>query len=243
MNQRDDEPLDFAPADLTDGRELCEYQTRWDCRAWRLIAVEAAYLFVLIVGIPVVLFFVWKGSFDNWLDLTSREHDTFEYYSAAWLAGVLGGASFAMKWLYHTVAKGEWHEDRLIWRFAVPPLSGGLALVLAAFVASDLLTILDSRSLSKPAAVVAFSFLVGYFSDNVIGSLLALAERLFGRPRDVRARSAGAITPAENTASYEPSGGESIGPRVVQEFGPDDASIEGSADTTDLPHGDSNDDA
>lgn len=33
-------------------------------------------------------------------------------YCFAWVGGMIGGISFATKWLYRTVARGYWHEER-----------------------------------------------------------------------------------------------------------------------------------
>jgi hypothetical protein len=38
--------------------------------------------------------------------------------------GSLGGTTFSIKWLVHSVAKCKWHLDRRYWRFFVPMIGG-----------------------------------------------------------------------------------------------------------------------
>ena len=178
----DAEAIDFAPIDLTDGRELGDPRTRWGLRAWTQISLEAAYLAIILGAVPLTLLLSWSEQWKSDLGLTDAQHEVFVAYMVAWLSGLVGGAAFSMKWLYHTVAKGSWSHDRLLWRLFTPLISATLAFAFAAFIRSGILTILDSRQMSKPAAIAAVSFLVGYFSDNAIAALVRVAERIFGPP-------------------------------------------------------------
>lgn len=113
--------------------------------------------------------------------LSDQEHRTLMRYGFAWLGGTLGGVLFAMKWLYHSVAKQMWHLDRRIWRFLTPHISGGLALVTLAIVTS--LPIFKADLSSSAGQTLALGFLVGFFSDNALAKLAEVAETLFGRTR------------------------------------------------------------
>jgi len=47
-------------------------------------------------------------------------------------------------------------------------------------VCSGLLQIFDKDFVQRPIAVLAFSFLVGYFSDKALAKMAEIADTLFG---------------------------------------------------------------
>ncbi len=181
----------FAPYDLTDGREPYDWPTRWPRRAQYHIAFEACVLFGLTLASPFLMIAIWNGRGADWFGLQGENAAVFGVYGLAWTSGLLGGTSFSLKWLYHSVAKGSWHRDRLLWRLATPFLSASLAFVVVALVRSELLPILNANSLEIPAAIVAFGYLSGYFSDHAVAALLRLAQRVFGDVREKEQGSAG----------------------------------------------------
>jgi len=95
--------------------------------------------------------------------------------------GGLGGTLFGLKWLYHSVAKGQWNLDRRLWRFFTPWISAILALAFIALVAADVVRLFNSSIIHRLSAVFGVSFLVGYFSDTTIGKLNEIVAVLFGR--------------------------------------------------------------
>lgn len=175
----DTEPREHGASDHGDKRERYDWESRYPKQARRAMHVEAAYLALVLIGSAAGIYLAWSGCLEGLPCLDDKEHATLKRYAEAWAAGTLGGTLFALKWLYHTVAVGEWHLDRRIWRFVTPHLSGGLAFAIMALASSEILVILDQDRLQKPATVVALSFLVGYFSDNAVGALTRLAKRLF----------------------------------------------------------------
>jgi hypothetical protein len=174
----------FGQADPTDNRELGDWRSKYDDpEARRGICVEAIYLGLLLLLVPVAMLVLWLGYPKNWLHLTDEKYGVLLRYGMAWLAGVLGGTLYDAKWLYHTVARQLWHLDRRIWRLFTPHISGGLAFVVISLVASGLLRIFDSHAVESKAMVVGVGFLVGYFSDSAIAKLAEIAETLFGTSR------------------------------------------------------------
>jgi peptidoglycan biosynthesis protein MviN/MurJ (putative lipid II flippase) len=129
------------------------------------------------------MFVLWLGHPKNWLHLTDERYAVLLRYAFAWLAGILGGTLYDAKWLYHTVARQLWHQDRRIWRLFTPHISGGLAFVVISLVASGLLRIFDRRAVESNAMVIGVGFLVGYFSDSAVAKLAEIAETLFGTNR------------------------------------------------------------
>jgi hypothetical protein len=183
---------DWAPHDYTDGRKPAHWKTRYPDEARKWIRIEAGYLVLLslasLAGVLYMLYLVCDGGSPcpatteatvpsayppNYLPFTTCV--------GALVAGLLGGCCFGIKWLYHGVAKQLWNEDRRLWRFFMPPLSGVVALFTMLLLASDLLQIFDKDFIRRPIAVIAFSFLIGYFSDRALAKMAELADTLLGR--------------------------------------------------------------
>jgi hypothetical protein len=114
-------------------------------------------------------------------------------YALSWGAGTLGGTLFAIKWLYHTVARQLWHMDRRLWRLFTPHISGGLAFGVTALIASGVIRIFDKNATNSYALLVGFGFLVGYFSDSAIAKLSEVADTLFGTSRSKEKHSTGEL--------------------------------------------------
>ncbi len=172
---------DFAPVDPTDGRKPLEWESKYtDPVARRAIRAEAVYLAIFLLVTPIAIIILWLSYPNQWFELSNQEYTPILEYGIAWLSGALGGTLFAVKWLYHTVAKRTWHLDRRLWRIFTPLISGSLAFAFVALISSGLLRILDQQSIDSHAMVIGISFLVGYFSDNALAKFAAIAASLFG---------------------------------------------------------------
>jgi len=126
-------------------------------------------------------YLVWAGSLQRPLALSADQYETFSRYSYAFLGGLLGGTLFDLKWLYHSVAKGKWHQDRRYWRLFTPFISAGLSFALVLLASSGLVPLLDDQGIRDSSAMtMGLGFLVGYFSDNTIAAMARLSDRLFG---------------------------------------------------------------
>jgi len=124
---------------------------------------------------------VWLRKPAAWWQLSPGQSETFTRYAFAWLGGTLGGLLFAMKWLYHGVAKQIWNLDRSLWRYLTPHISGGLAFAVAVTFASIIAS--EQGALISGTKAVAMGFLVGFFSDNAVAKLSEVAETLLGPTR------------------------------------------------------------
>ena len=121
------------------------------------------------------------------------------------LGGTAGGSAFAMKWLYHTVAYGKWHADRVVWRVVVPVLSGVIALFTALIVGSGLIPIFSNTIFNGPKIGAAFGFFIGFFSDNLLATLQRKADQLLGTlERTERPPAAPEKQPDQPRASTDP---------------------------------------
>ncbi len=99
---------------------------------------------------------------------------------ALWVAGLMGGTVFALKWLYHSVAKGLWNQDRLLWRLIVPFNSATVAIFTGFLASSGMVPFLKGEAFDAPLPNLAFGFVFGYFSDNILAALQNFAQKIFG---------------------------------------------------------------
>lgn len=172
----------FAPADPLDGRGQYEWRTRYSGWSPKIaIACEAMYLFMVFVLGIAILFVLWNGDAGVWLNLGDPvTADTFARAGYVFVGGLLGGTTLSVKWLYHSVAKGRWHQDRVLWRLFTPLLSAMFASAILALLTADLLGFLDQQTLRRSQALFGIAFVVGYFSDNAVAALATFADRVFG---------------------------------------------------------------
>jgi hypothetical protein len=174
----------FGQADPTDNRELLDWRTKYpEPEARRAIRLEATYVGVHLVALPIAMLVLWLQYPKGWFHLSEQLYHPILKYGLSWLSGMLGGTLFDAKYLYHSVARQIWHLDRRLWRLFVPYISGGLSFVIIALIASGLLRIIDSRAVESAPTIVGIGSLVGYFSDNAIAKLREVADTLFGVSR------------------------------------------------------------
>ncbi len=174
-------------ASLTDGRKPGDFLSRYSWSAWFQIIIELIYLFIVFVGSIVCLIWIARvvvlgppHTFIPEILGNAPANLTMLVWASAAFAGAAGGASSALKWLYHSVAKQQWHRDRVVWRVVVPPLSSVLAVFAGLMIVSGLIPFFSKTPFENPATGAAFGFFVGLFSDNLLAALQKLAYRIFG---------------------------------------------------------------
>lgn len=172
----------FAPDDPTDGRGLRDWKSRYPDDVRRQVKVEATYLVVLLLACPALLAWLWLAREMGWFHVPPAQSRTLWMYGTAWVAGMLGGTLFDLKWLYHSVARQLWNEDRRWWRLFTPHISTGLSFIMVALVASGL-GVFDKHFVQNGCSILGFGSVVGYFSDSAIGKLSELADTLLGSKR------------------------------------------------------------
>lgn len=165
----------FAPVDPTDGRKFGDWRTKYPKEAQKTIICEAIYLGIIFFLVPSILL----------LFIIFSDHQIFENtiirkYIFAWLGGTFGGVLFSLKWLYHSVAKNIWNEDRRLWRFFTPHISGGFSFAMVVLISSNLIDVFDPEALNRLGTIFGIGFLTGYFTDYAIGKFSDVAKTLFG---------------------------------------------------------------
>jgi hypothetical protein len=165
--------------DPNDGRdELGSWKSRYPREALDIINWEKRYLLILLSVFAVIGFFLGIQYKSHIIGCNFAISPKVHSYLFAWIGGSLGGIVYASKWLYHSVARGLWNEDRRIWRVVSPHLSGIVALMFVLIFCSGIISNVETYSIHKSCGI---GFLVGYFSDNAIGKLSELANVFFAK--------------------------------------------------------------
>jgi hypothetical protein len=176
--------------DYTDDRAPWDWPSKYPAAARERINTEAKLLALALVALLVAagFFLCLSGAFSNTtVPISLGTTGTINFDAriiAIFLCGNVGGTTFSIKWLIHSVAKGRWHLDRTYWRYFVPLIGGVYATVV--------LTLLDSGFVGGHApdpqrglaSTAALAFLIGYFSDGVSGLLSNVANAVFGTLRE-----------------------------------------------------------
>jgi len=176
-------------SDPTDNRKLLEWKSLYPPEANSHIRVEAIYLGLLLASIPVfMLLLLCQIPHALWRALGVGAGEAFTTYGLAWMAGTLGGTLYAIKWLYHVVARQLWNFDRRLWRIFTPHISGGFAFAIVTLISSGILKVFDSQAVHSHPVVIGIAFLVGYSSDSAVAKLTEIAETLFGKGKSKEAK-------------------------------------------------------
>jgi hypothetical protein len=142
--------------------------------------VEAGYLVVLLGASVILMVAIWLGTPQRWLGMSQSSSTTFTRYGVALLSGTVGGTLISIKWLYHTIPKKLWHQDRRWWRYLMPIVAGGLGFTFVVIAHSRLFGVFDPGLVRSTARASAVALLVGLFSDSALAKLTEIAESLFG---------------------------------------------------------------
>ncbi len=193
MSDPTDDCLDEQSPRLTDGRSIGETVSKFSTRDKVQLAVEGVLLLAAIVGgLGYLVSILSCVSFLEFGDGTSSTAPSLNYCTkdqaplimsvAFFISGLIGGAVFSLKWLYHSVAKTIWHQDRLLWRISVPLMGGVLAVFVTYIFSRTFGTSFSPASLTTTNFLPAcgLSFLVGIFADGTLASLEKLARNIFG---------------------------------------------------------------
>lgn len=165
-----------------DGKKPGEWNTVYCKTSWSYITVEALYVSVLLFSSFVLCYKTWNGQLNSsYLNLSLEKYNTLTLFIYCFSAGIIGGTLFAIKWLYHCVARKKWHIDRILWRIFTPWISGVFALVMYILMKSGLFSAFDASAISNSYIAFSIGFLVGYFSDSAMSKFREIADTLFGK--------------------------------------------------------------
>ena len=175
---------------LPDNRSQGDWKTRYSLIAWWQIIFE---LVLALLSLTVALIFLFEPiiftknnaveQFPNVYRSTLTGICIYENYRkwiGLFISGWIGGVLFVLKWLYHSVAKGIWNQDRFIWRIVVPLNSAIVALFTGFFFASGVIPFLKNEPFEDTLTLLSFGFLFGYFSDSILAAMHNFAKNIFG---------------------------------------------------------------
>lgn len=178
-------PRSNSELDLTDGRQQGDWKSRYPPLVWLQIVIETLYLICTLIITSASIIYVGHlvSTADSdviRLGILGWESTTILLkWIAIALAGCVGGTTYDLKWLYHSVARNTWNRDRVLWRFFVPPISGAVSVFFSFLLQAGLINLAGAKPIGWYAAL-GLGFLFGYFSDNVIAYLYNWSIRLFG---------------------------------------------------------------
>ena len=170
--------LQIDPSDTTDGRKRYQWKSEYPNRAKIEIGIESLYLFIMMICCFGVIYYTWKGVICSLLSIPLDQIFAFKKYTFYSISGLLGGVAFGMKYLYRTVARGWWHQDRLIWRLLSPFVAMIVAFIIGALIDAS---IIPTKYLARNATHISIGFLSGYFADQAVGKMYEIARVIFGR--------------------------------------------------------------
>ena len=185
----------LTPVEDNDGRALFESKSRYTDERRKEQKGEGIYIGVLLGVDLAALVAIAVGT------LTYIIPPSYllpvQNYALAGLGGLLGGLVFGGKWLYHSIAKGLWHQDRRMWRFLSPWMSVGTTVGVWSLINIGFFPALSEPSVSGGVAALAkpigAGFVIGYLADRFLAKMKELTEVLFGSSE--RSQCAG---PSEN---------------------------------------------
>ena len=170
-----------AGDDYTDGRILWDWKSRYPIDAQRQMKCEAIYLaLILIIALLIAGLFLGLVGQPLSIEFRGAHIGISARILAIFFVGCVGGITFSIKWLIHSIAKGKWHEDRRYWRYLVPLVGGVYASVVLTLWGSGFLATPSNQQESSLTTAASLAFLVGYFSDGVSGLLSNVANAVFG---------------------------------------------------------------
>lgn len=158
-----------------DGHGIWDWRTKYECTAWWFIGVEALYLTILFFVSLFILFRLYTGNLYEWYHSVAQAAKSeliFQKEMYCALFGFLGGTVYCIKILYKALAHGQWHIDRVLWRFFTPWVSLVLSIVIASFMSSKVFG-------ENYYSAILIGFFAGYFSESAIGKLYEIAHLLF----------------------------------------------------------------
>ena len=179
-------------ADYDDRREHGDWKSRYTRPAWFRIVMEFVLLFAYLIGASYLLIDavvekpeeLSKQGFVYLSPLGVSISNEVAKWMALAMAGFIGGTVVDLKWLYHSVAKGLWNQDRCLWRIIVPFNSAAISLFTGFLFASGSIPFLQNESFEDLYTLLGFGFVFGYFSDNILAALQNLARQVFGTLKD-----------------------------------------------------------
>lgn len=161
-----------------DGRETGSYKSRYEDNTKRRICLEAAYILIVMFSSFALLYFTFSQVLLTKFAIPNEKVNVFQKYAYCLSSGLLGGATFGMKYFYRVVARGLWNEDRIYWRIFSPIISVSVSFVLGTILYNDIIQ-------STPQAIVV-GFLAGYFADEAVSKMYDVACVLFSKPDSSR---------------------------------------------------------
>ena len=148
-------------SDYTDGRRPYEWESKFPDEAKKHIRRESIVLAVALVVLVCLTGVALTLSGNPSVLSTTISIDL--RMAVLFFCGAVGGTTFSIKWLIHSVAKGSWHLDRRLWRLFVPLVGGVYACAVLTLLDSGMILGHSADVSRGTASAASMAFLIGYF--------------------------------------------------------------------------------
>jgi hypothetical protein len=152
-----------------------DWKTAYPPEAWKRIQAEGLYLaIVLIVAVLLIEFL---------LGYPLSRHQLVEQLLWCGVGGVIGSWIFSVKWYVRAITHKIWRYDLIAWRLTSPWMGIFLAVSTYVLIKTGVFGVTFNKTAGEDERLYAYAigFLVGLFSDVVMGKLTEVAQTLFGR--------------------------------------------------------------
>ncbi len=176
-----------------------KWRTRYPDDAWKRIKHEGWFLACVPLLGALVIAILTLGKFDD--------HGTAKAMLICALGGITGSWMFSVRVYVHAVTHGRWRSDELVERLTTPFTGIFLAVSAYTLIKTGIMGVTFASSNTDPNLFgYGIGFLVGLFSDDVMGKLTGVVKTFFGEQADDNeARTANKSWNAEDKASVSSS--------------------------------------
>jgi len=194
------DPPGLAPG--TDAH-LAAWKTIYPPEAWRRIRAEGIYLGCVLVFAILLATILLKSN--------GTLKETVERLLYCGLGGITGSWIYSVKWYVRSVSGGIWKHDLIAWRLTSPFMGIFLAVSTYIIIQTGLVGVTFATKVDNDHKAYAYSigFLVGLFSDDVMGKLNEVAGTLFGKAKpDISQHGKRPADPAKTAGIDSGAGGK-----------------------------------
>ena len=152
-----------------------DWKTAYPPEAWKRIQAEGLYLGIVLIFAVLLIELLLLYPFSN--------HPLAEQLLWCGLGGIIGSWIFSVKWYVRSITHKIWRYDLIAWRLTSPWMGIFLAVSAFAMIKSGLLGVIPQKAQNADERLYSYAlgFLMGLFSDVVMGKLTEVAQTLFGR--------------------------------------------------------------
>lgn len=152
-----------------------EWRSAYPPEAWRRIRAEGIYLgcVLLLAVVVATLLLLMREKLAN--------HTITQELLCCGLGGITGSWIYAMKWYVRVISNKIWRQDLIVWRLTSPFMGIFMAVSGYVIIKAGLLGVSIGSGTDTRFYAYGIGFLMGLFTDVLMGKLTEVAQTLFGK--------------------------------------------------------------